>query len=49
MKKVKITLSCSECRSMNYSTSKGSRNPARIEIKKHCPKCKTHTLHKEEK
>ncbi|WP_029608594.1 50S ribosomal protein L33 [Mycoplasma simbae] len=49
MKKTKVTLSCSDCFSMNYSTNKGSGNLTRIEVKKYCPKCRTHTVHKEEK
>ncbi|QSF13521.1 50S ribosomal protein L33 [Mycoplasma sp. Mirounga ES2805-ORL] len=49
MKKRKITLCCSDCHSLNYTTSKSNTNPERIVIKKFCPKCKTHSLHKEEK
>ncbi|MGY5139133.1 50S ribosomal protein L33 [Mycoplasmopsis gallinarum] len=49
MQKKKVTLSCSNCFSLNYSTSKSLSNSNRIEIKKYCPKCKIHILHKEEK
>ncbi|QBF34405.1 50S ribosomal protein L33 [Mycoplasmopsis phocirhinis] len=49
MKKQKISLSCSLCLCLNYSTTKRGGNLARITVKKYCPKCKTHTLHKEEK
>ncbi|WP_129622955.1 50S ribosomal protein L33 [Mycoplasmopsis columbinasalis] len=49
MEKRKITLSCSECFALNYTTHKSLTNPERIQIKKFCPKCRIHTLHKEEK
>ena len=44
----KITLACEECKDRNYITKKNRRNdPDRLEVKKFCVKCKTHTLHKE--
>lgn len=44
----KITLACEECKDRNYITKKNRRNdPDRLEMKKHCPKCNSHTLHKE--
>ncbi|WP_406617113.1 50S ribosomal protein L33 [Mycoplasmopsis adleri] len=50
MLKKKISLSCEECHKLNYSTSKSLSSSAnRIMIKKYCPNCKKHTLHKEEK
>ncbi|ENY69404.1 50S ribosomal protein L33 [Mycoplasmopsis bovigenitalium] len=49
MKKTKVLLSCSECFAMNYATNKGAGNLSRIEIKKYCPKCRKHAIHKEEK
>ena len=43
-----ITLGCSECRERTYSSSKNRRNdPQRIELKKYCPRCRVHTLHRE--
>ncbi|QNM93356.1 50S ribosomal protein L33 [Mycoplasma sp. Pen4] len=48
MKKNKIAIACEMCRKKNYSTNKSNGNMARIEIKKFCPHCKEHTLHKEE-
>ena len=52
-----ITLECTECRTNNnkrstgvyrYTTKKNRRNtPNRIEIKKYCPICNFHTIHKE--
>ncbi|TQC51549.1 50S ribosomal protein L33 [Mycoplasmopsis mucosicanis] len=49
MKKTKVSLSCSECFALNYSTPKSAGNMQRIQIKKFCPKCRLHTVHKEEK
>ena len=44
----KITLACQECKRRNYITRKNRRNdPDRIELKKYCPWCKTHTAHRE--
>jgi large subunit ribosomal protein L33 len=52
-----ITLECTECRTNSekrssgvnrYTTKKNRRNtPDRLEIKKFCPNCNRHTLHKE--
>ncbi|MGQ4415850.1 50S ribosomal protein L33 [Streptomyces sp. SAS_269] len=37
----KITLACVECKERNYITKKNRRNnPDRLEMKKHCPRCK---------
>lgn len=48
--RVGIILSCSDCKQRNYTTTKNKKNnPDRIELKKYCPFCKKHTLHKETK
>lgn len=47
--KKKVILMCSECLSRNYSTSKNTSSSERLELKKFCPKCNKHTLHKETK
>lgn len=48
--RVGITLECTECKRRNYTTNKNKKNnKERLEIKKYCPFCKTHTLHKETK
>lgn len=48
--RVKITLSCTECKQRNYNTMKEKKNnPDRLEMKKYCRFCKKHTLHKETK
>ncbi|MCD5405531.1 50S ribosomal protein L33 [Peptococcaceae bacterium] len=48
--RVDVTLACSECKRRNYITTKNKRNnPDRLELKKYCKFCKTHTVHKETK
>jgi large subunit ribosomal protein L33 len=37
-----------ECKHRNYITKKNRRNdPDRLELKKFCPNCRTHTAHRE--
>lgn len=48
----RIDLECKECKRKNYSSKKNKRKlqaAGRLEIKKHCKHCKTHTVHKETK
>ncbi|MFO7839771.1 MAG: 50S ribosomal protein L33 [Desulfosalsimonadaceae bacterium] len=48
--KVNITLACTECKRRNYSTTKNKRTkPDKLEFKKYCRFCRTHTLHRETK
>lgn len=48
--RTRITLECTECKQRNYDNEKNKKNnPERIEVKKYCPFCKKHTLHKESK
>lgn len=48
--KEKVILVCEECLSRNYTTRKNKATyTKRMEIKKHCPRCNKHTLHKESK
>ena len=48
--RTKITLACTECKQRNYNTTKDKKNhPDRMEIKKYCRFCRTHTVHKETK
>ncbi|HIK38190.1 MAG: 50S ribosomal protein L33 [Geminocystis sp.] len=52
-----ITLECTECRTnpnkrsngvSRYTTTKNRRNtPNRLELRKYCPYCNKHTIHKE--
>ncbi len=44
----KITLACTECKRRNYNTVKNRVNDRdRLEMKKYCRWCRTHTLHRE--
>lgn len=48
--RVKITLRCSECKQRNYVSNKNKKNsPDRLEMNKHCPFCRKHTVHNETK
>ena len=45
-----IYLACPECKERTYTTTKNRKNDQqRLELKKYCPRCRTHTLHKETK
>ena len=45
-----ITFACTECKNRNHYSQKNKKNnPDRIEMKKFCPTCKKHTVHKESK
>ena len=44
----RVTLACTECKNRNYTTTKNKKTTTgRIELKKYCKFCKTHTNHKE--
>lgn len=46
----RIILACTDCKQRNYTSTKNKKNNSeRIEIKKYCKFCKTHTVHKETK
>ena len=48
--RIKITLACNVCKSRTYATSKNKKNTTgRLEIKKYCPRCRKHQMHKEVK
>ncbi|WP_425434290.1 50S ribosomal protein L33 [Lentibacillus persicus] len=42
-------LACTICASRNYTTSKNSKNPERLEVRKYCRVCGSHTWHRETK
>jgi len=45
-----LVLECSICGSRNHITERSNIQPVKkLEIKKHCPKCRKHTVHKESK
>jgi large subunit ribosomal protein L33 len=47
-KRPKITLACTECKERNYITTKNKANQReRIELRKFCPRCREHQLHRE--
>ena len=46
----KVILVCEDCLSRNYTTTKNpQKTEERLELKKYCPRCKSHTVHKETK
>jgi len=48
--RVVITLACSECKERNYTSQKNRKNDTgRLELKKYCPRCRKHTMHREGK
>jgi len=48
--RVRITLSCGDCKQRNYNTKKNKKNdPDRLEMNKYCRFCRKHTVHKETK
>ena len=45
-----ITLVCGTCKQRNYRTSKNKKTtPEKLELKKYCPFCRSHQVHKEVK
>lgn len=45
-----VVLACEDCKERNYTTTKNKKtNKERMELKKYCPTCKAHTVHKETK
>lgn len=48
--RVSVTMQCTECRNRNYTTTKNKRkHPDRMELRKYCPRCNAHTVHRETK
>ena len=46
--RVNILLACTECKRRNYATVNNKNNTTgRVELKKFCPWCRTHTVHRE--
>jgi large subunit ribosomal protein L33 len=43
-----ITLECTKCKQRNYTTTKNRRkHPDRVEYRKYCRTCNSHTPHKQ--
>ncbi len=48
--RVPVSLACSVCGARNYRTTRVRKQGSPpLELKKFCPTCKVHTLHKESK
>jgi large subunit ribosomal protein L33 len=47
--RAQIVLVCEECGGRNYRTTKAAKERERLSIKKFCPACNRHTVHKESK
>lgn len=48
--RIKVSLQCTECKRKNYVTTKNKKkSKGKIELKKYCPYCRKHTVHKEVK
>ncbi|MED3561253.1 50S ribosomal protein L33 [Bacillus sp. MUM 116] len=45
----KLILACVDCGSRNYSTVGKQEKSERLELKKFCKTCNSHTLHRETK
>ena len=45
-----ITLQCTECKERNYTSTRNKKKQQdRLEIRKFCPRCRHHNVHKEVK
>lgn len=45
-----IKFECTVCKKVNYFSRKNKKTlKERMELSKHCPNCKKHTIHKETK
>ncbi|MBX3092894.1 MAG: 50S ribosomal protein L33 [Labilithrix sp.] len=47
--RVEISLACTECEKRNYKTTRKPGQEGQLTLKKHCPSCNRHTVHKETK
>ncbi|MFC0274120.1 50S ribosomal protein L33 [Metabacillus herbersteinensis] len=45
----KVTMACTNCGSRNYTTMKNTADIERLEVKKFCKTCNSHTNHRETK
>ena len=45
-----ISFQCDQCKRRNYTSTKNKKTKTdKISLRKFCPSCRTHTLHKESK
>ncbi|MEO0293601.1 MAG: 50S ribosomal protein L33 [candidate division WOR-3 bacterium] len=42
-----VQLVCSECNRRNYTKERAKTKKDKLQLKKYCPRCRKHTLHKE--
>ena len=47
--RTRVSLACSECEARNYKTTRKPERQGQLSLKKFCPGCKRHTVHKETK
>jgi large subunit ribosomal protein L33 len=48
--RIVITMACNECKERTYTSEKNRLNDSgRLELKKYCPRCRKHTVHREAK
>ncbi len=46
--RIVVTMACTTCRERNYISEKNRRNdPQRVELRKFCSRCRSHTSHRE--
>jgi len=50
-KTVTVALHCADCNRMNYTVRRTTRaqKEGKLEVKKYCNQCQSHTVHKEKK
>jgi large subunit ribosomal protein L33 len=45
-----VILACADCKRRNYTTSRNKKKQQeKLQLKKYCPFCRTHSVHKETK
>ena len=44
-----VTLECPECGSRGYRTPRRTRDSPKLQLKKYCKVCRSHTAHKEKR
>ncbi len=48
--RIVVHLVCTECKRRNYSTTKNrQKRGVKLQLRKYCPHCRRHTVHKESK
>ena len=47
--RIEVALACVVCETRNYRTTRKPTQQGQMELKKYCPRCNKHTLHKETK